>query len=69
MKDEEYRSRNIDKLLNASRHCKDDKEVLMMILSNRMRDKEHMAIGLEKWDLLCNDIIKWRGHGYSQRGG
>lgn len=54
---------DIEKLLKISRHASSDKEVIEMILSNRIShylgDKDGAAIGIKNFSQLADDILKW----------
>jgi len=55
---------DIEKLLKISRHQTTEKEVIEMILSNRIThylgDKEGAAISIKNFSVLADDILKWQ---------
>lgn len=53
----------IERLLQISKHVHTDKEVIGMILSNRIThyfgDADGAAISIKNFELLADDILKW----------
>ena len=53
----------IERLLDISKSEKDQKEVLIMIISNRIThylgDESGAAVGSKNFNLLCADLLKW----------
>jgi hypothetical protein len=53
----------IERLLEISKHVHTDKEVIGMILSNRIThylgDSDGPAISIKNFELLADDILKW----------
>ena len=54
----------IDRVLEIGKQCASDKEVLGLIISNRIThylgDKDGAAIGSKNFDKLADDILVWR---------
>jgi hypothetical protein len=54
---------DIERLLKVSRHVETDKEVIEMIISNRINyylgDKDGAAVSIKNFGLLADDILKW----------
>jgi len=53
----------IERLLHVARHAESDKEVLEMIISNRINyycgDEIGAAVTIKDFSLLADDILKW----------
>lgn len=53
----------IERVLELGKHQATEKEVLAMIISNRIThylgDIDGAAVGSKNFDLLCDDILKW----------
>lgn len=53
----------IERLLHVARHTESDKEVLEMIISNRINyycgDEVGAAVTIKDFSLLADDILKW----------
>ena len=53
----------IERVLELGKHQSTEKEVLGMIISNRIThylgDKDGAAVGSKNFDLLCDDILIW----------
>ena len=54
---------DIERLLEISRHADSDKEVLEMIISNRIThylgDKDGAAVSMKNFGVLADDILKF----------
>ena len=53
----------IDRLLHIARHIESEKEVVEMIISNRINyycgDEVGAAVTIKDFGLLADDILKW----------
>ncbi len=59
----------IERLLQIAKHETDEKEVVKMILSNRI-DYQcggdiGVAVTIKQWDLLADDFIAWRNNKFT----
>lgn len=54
---------DIERILQLGKHQTTDKEILSMVISNRIThylgDKDGVAVGSKNFDLLADDILKW----------